>query len=88
MAVPLNRKEVLELIESIEAGGGDATELRRELEALDRDQHPPRRRTGWRVEEEELSTEDRLKKEVGDLFPYGITDELLAKLVAKGILCS
>lgn len=32
---PKNREELLEIIESIEAGGGDATELRRELEALE-----------------------------------------------------
>ena len=32
--VRLNRKDLIEWIESIEAGGGDATALRRELEEL------------------------------------------------------
>ena len=69
MPLRLNRNQLIELIEEIEAGGGDATELRRELEALGPDQRPPRRRTGWRNEEEKETTEERLNRRVGDLFP-------------------
>ena len=74
MAVRLNRKELLELIESMEAGGGDATELRRELEALEPEvKHTPQTRRDLREDEE--TTEERLVRRVGDLFPNGIPYE-------------
>jgi len=67
------RKELLDLIESIEAGGGDATELRRELAMLGPEvQRVARIRRGSRVEEDEPTTEERLNNRVGDLFPNGI----------------
>ena len=72
MPMRLNRKQLLELIESIEAAGGDASVLRRELEALGPEvkRVPPRR--GARVDEEEETMEERLNNRVGDLFPNGI----------------
>lgn len=66
-----NRKELLELIESMEAAGRDATILRRELEALEpEDRCAPRTRRDLRDEEE--TTEERLARRVGYLFPNGI----------------
>ncbi len=72
MPLRLNRQQLRELIEQIEAGGGAATVLRRELEALGPEvRHLPPRRNS-RIEEEELTTEERLNDRVGDLFPNGI----------------
>ena len=71
MSLRLNRKQFIELIEDTEAGGGDASELRRELEALEPEVKRPTRRNS-RVEEEEETTEERLNRRVGDLFPDGI----------------
>lgn len=85
MPLRLNTKQLAELIESIEAGGGDASLLRRELEEWRPEPRraPPPRRRGYRVgvEEEEETTEERLNRKVGDLFPEGITDVLLHKII-------
>ena len=84
MPLRLNRNQLIELIESIEAGGGDASQLRRELEELGADQDSRTRthRRGSRVNsEEELTTADRLNNRVGDLFTDGLSDDLLDRLV-------
>jgi len=72
MPLRVNAKQLSELIEEIEAHGGDTSVLRRELEALEPEvkRAPPRR--GYRGEEEEPTTEERLNNRVGDLFPNGI----------------
>jgi len=73
------RKELLAIIESMEAAGRDATELRRGLESLEsQDKRAPRRSSRFREEEE--TVEERLARRVGDLFSNGITDELLARV--------
>ena len=73
---PKNRKELLEIIESIEVGGGDATVLRSELEALEPEvKCVPQTRRNSRFREEEETTEERLARRVGDLFPDGIPYE-------------
>ena len=75
---PKNRKELLEIIESIAAGGRDATELRRELEALEPEvKRAPQARIGSWFREEEETREERLVRTVGDLFPDGIPFEKL-----------
>src|SRR3989304_7731799 len=82
MPLRLNRNQLLELTESIEAAGGDATELRRELEALGPDQNSRTHRHGSRFNnEEEPTTAERLNNRVGDLFTNGLSDDLLARLV-------
>lgn len=82
MPLRLNRNQLIELIESIEAGGGDATALRRELEALGPDQDFRTRRSSARVNSvEELTTSERLNNRVGDLFADGLSDDLLDRLV-------
>jgi len=76
-----NRKELLELIESMEAAGRDATELRRELETPEPEvKRVPRNRIDLKDEEEE-TIEQRLARRVGYLFPDGITPELVAKVI-------
>lgn len=87
----LNRKDLIELIESIEAGGGDASVFRQALEESGppvKPSAPARTGGGTKVEREELTTSERLNIEVGDLFTDGITDETLVKLVEIDITYS
>jgi len=82
--VRLNKQGLVDLIDKIEAGGGDATVLRRELEALgpDQDSRTRPRSHGSRFRnEEEPTLYERLNNRVGDLFTGGLSDELLARLV-------
>jgi len=82
MTLRLTAKQLLELIESIEAGGGDATVLRSELETLEPEvKRAPLAQRGSRFSEEEETSKDRLNREVGDLFDNGVTDEILNKLM-------
>ena len=82
MPLRLNRTQLIELIESIEDGGGDATALRRELESLEPEvKRAPQKRRGMRVEEDEPTTEERLNNRVGELFTNGISDDLLDRLI-------
>ena len=83
MPLRLNRNQLIELIEEIEAGGGDATELRREMEALgpDQDSRTRTHRQGSRFNnEEEPTTAERLNNRVVDLFTGGLSDDLLARV--------
>ena len=69
--VRLNKQGLIDLIDKTEAAGGDATALRRELEALEPEvSRTPRR--GSRNEEREETTEERLDRRLGDFFPDGI----------------
>ena len=83
-ALRLNKQGLVDLIDNIETGGGDASELRRELEELgpDPDSQTRTRRQGSRFNnEEEPTTADRLNHRVGDLFTNGLSDDLLDRLV-------
>jgi|GEM_PF-1922320 len=78
--VRLSKKELSALIGQIEDSGGDATDLRGELGALEPEvKRAPPARGGSRFREEEESLRDRLNREVGDLFDGGVTDELEAR---------
>lgn len=91
MAIRLKRKELIELIESIEAGGGDASQFRQALEESGpsaKPSAPARAGGGTKVEREELTTGERLRIEVGDLFTDGVTEGLLAKLIEIDITYS
>jgi len=81
MPLRFNRNQLIELIESVEADGGNATVLRSELETLEPEvrRAPPMRR-GSRFREEEETAIGRLDREVGDLFDGGVTDEIFSKL--------
>lgn len=83
MPLRLNRRQLIELIEAIEVGGGDAGDLRRELEILEPPAGPPARPAvgALRAAREEETTGDRLNREVGDLFPQGVTGDTLSQLI-------
>lgn len=83
MPLLLNKRQLQELIDAIEQGGGDATLLRRELEALGPEPRPRARRAGPRDrrEEDEMTLSDRLNYRVGGLFGGAVTDDLVAKLI-------
>ena len=84
MAYRPSKKEFIELIEQIEAGGTDVSDLRRELEAA-WPSETTKPFSHWngalRIEREELTTKERLDREVGDLFDGGIRDEIVNRLV-------
>ncbi|MBA7533270.1 hypothetical protein ES705_25505 [subsurface metagenome] len=65
--------------------GGDATELENLIAEVNDDEnaHRPVRRTGnpIRIMVEEPTTEERLEAEVGELFPEGITEPVLAECI-------
>ena len=78
--VRLSTKELDELIESVEAEGGDPTEFKR-LRAEFAEVQPrklARRQATSVVSREEETTEERLNREAGDLFPKGISADILA----------
>jgi len=83
-AVRLSKKELIELIESTEAAGCDVACLRDLLTEVEEAEprKPERRREvplGARVEE--MTAQERLEVEVGYLFPAGVTDDVMKKLM-------
>jgi len=81
--VRLSKKELDELIESVEAEGGDTTEfkrLRAEFAEV-QPQKPARRQAISVLSREEESTEERLNREAGDLFSGGISGDILAMCI-------
>ena len=82
--IRLSVKELDDLIAVTEANGGNASELKKfrgEVPAEERPAPAPRRERTLSVNREEETTGDRLDREVGSLFPGGVTEELLKKLV-------
>jgi len=83
--VRLNKRGLIELIESTKASGGDATELNNILAEVNEDENArrPVRRMGnpLRIMVEEPTTEERLEAEVGGLFTGGITEPILAEVI-------
>lgn len=83
--IRLNKKGLIELIDSINGNGGDATELENLLAEVNEDEnnHRPVKRMGspLRVLVEDPTTEERLEAKVGGLFVAGITETVLADLV-------
>ena len=78
--VSLSTKQLDELIQSVEAEGGDPTEfkkLRAEFTEI-QPQKPARRQAISVVSREEKSTEERLNREAGELFPGGVSADILA----------
>ena len=78
MTLRLNAKQLRGLIESIEDAGGDATDLRGELGALEPEvkRAPPAQRGSRFREEEEETMEERLNNRGwGNLFSNGIPCE-------------
>jgi len=83
--VRLNKKELNDLVDNIEAGGGNPGELKDLLAEViedERKRRPVNRERAMRIMVEEPTTEERLEAEVGELFPGGIiTGEILAKCI-------
>ena len=83
--VKLDRRGLAELIDNINANGGDATELENMMSEVIEDenaQRPVRRReASLRILVEGPTTEERLEAEVGELFPAGITGKILSKII-------
>ena len=83
--VKLNKKGLAGLIDNIKTTGGDTTELDNLMAEVIEDENArrPVRRMGnpLRILVEEPTTEERLAAEVGELFPGGITERVLAEVV-------
>ena len=83
--VRLNKKGLADLIVNIKESGGDATELDNLMAEVNEDENArrPVRRMGnpLRIIVEEPTTEERLEAKVGELFPGGITGEILAECI-------
>ena len=83
--VRLNKKGLADLIVNIKESGGDATELDNLMAEVNEDENArrPVRRMGnpLRIIVEEPTTEERLEAKVGELFPGGITEPILAEVI-------
>ena len=83
--VRLNKQGLNDLINNMKAGGNDTTELDNLMASVNDDErnHRPVRRVGnpVRIMVEEPTTEERLEAEVGELFPKGITKNILAECI-------
>lgn len=83
--VKIDKKGLNDLIENIKSSGGDTTELDNLMAEVNEDtnaRRPVKRMSNpLRVLVEELTTEERLEAEVGELFPGGITGPLLAEVI-------
>jgi len=78
--VRLSKKELNELIESVEAEGGDTTEFKKlRAEFVEtQPQKPARRQLISATPREEETTEERLNREAGELFLGGVSADILA----------
>ena len=84
--IRLNKQGLAELINNIKDGGGNCPELeniQNEINDDEKFRRPVRRREATiRIMVEEPTTEQRLERKVGELFPKGIiTSEILTKVV-------
>ncbi len=83
--VRLSKSGLNDLINNIKGSGNDATELENLMFEINDDEknHRPvkRRETSLRIEVEELTTEERLETEVGELFEGGITGKVLTEVI-------
>ncbi|MBA7525942.1 hypothetical protein ES705_18101 [subsurface metagenome] len=78
--VKLSKKALDELIESVEAEGGDTTEFKKlRAEFVEtQPQKPVRRQLISVIPREEVTIEKRLNREAGDLFSGGVSGDILA----------
>ena len=88
--VNMTMGQLNDLIENVKANGGNSEELEgllSEVEAEERQTRPGqprarRERPRGDLDEVEETTQERLSREVGYLFPDGITDELFEEINA------
>lgn len=82
--VRMNRQQLVDLIDSVEEAGGDASELRTSLVQVaeeNQQKASASRRSVSPVGVEEPTAQERLEFEVGYLFPAGVNDDVMTKLV-------
>ena len=81
--VRLSKKGLDELIESVEAEGGDPTEFKKLMAEFTeiQPQKPARRQAISVVSREEESTEECLNREAGELFSGGVSGDILAMCI-------
>lgn len=83
--VRLDKKGLNDLVNNIKESGGNPGELDDLLSEINEDENArrPVRRIGnpLRIMVEEPTTEERLEAEVGELFPEGITEPILAEVI-------
>jgi len=82
--VRLDKKGLNDLIDSVKASGGNPGELEDLLGEViedEKNRRPVKRERAMRILVEEPTTEERLEAEVGELFPEGITGEILAQCI-------
>ncbi len=83
--VRLSKQGLADLINSIKESGGDVTELENLMAEVNEDEnaHRPVRRIGnpLRVMVEEPTVQEYLEAKVGELFPEGITEPILADVI-------
>ncbi len=83
--VRLNKQGLADLIENIRNSGNDPPpeleNLMAEVIEDERFRRPVKREAALRVLVEEPTTEERLEAEVGELFPGGITEKILAECI-------
>ena len=81
--VRLSTKELDELIENVEAEGGDTTEFKKvRAEFVETQPQKPARRMVIQLgTREEGTTEERLNREAGDLFSGGVSGNILAMCI-------
>jgi len=82
--VRMNRQQLVDLIDSVEEAGGEASELRTFLvQVAEENQQKANasRRSVSPVGVEEPTAQERLEFEVGYLFPAGVNDDVMTKLI-------
>ena len=82
--VRLSKQELNDLVDNINASGGNPGELGDLLSEIVEDERmrrPVKRERALRILVEEPTTEERLEAEVGELFPGGITEPILAECI-------
>jgi len=82
--IRIDKKGLNELIDNVRASGGNPGELEDLLGDViedERNHRPVKRERAMRILVEEPTTEERLEAEVGELFPGGITGEILEKCI-------
>ncbi|MBA7562898.1 hypothetical protein ES708_04551 [subsurface metagenome] len=82
--VRLSKQGLNDLIDNIKSDGGDATELENLMSEVIEDERmrrPVRRERPLRIMVEEPTVQEYLEAKVGELFPEGITEPILADVI-------
>jgi len=88
--IRMNKSQLMTLINETRVNGGNTEELEGLLQEVEEEEGTARpepsrarsRRPRADLDEEEETMLERLSREVGDLFPAGLTDQLLEEIIA------